>query len=138
MSMDDKTYNKIQKLCEQGDDYAEKDRYETAIKKYNQALTLIPKPVYYYEAATWVYTAIGDAYYYLENYSEALMNFQEAQKCLNGIGNPFILMRIGECFFELESYENAKSYLLQAYMVDGKEVFEDQEDKYFNIIKELI
>ena len=24
----------------------------------------------------------------------------EAQKCLNGIGNPFICVRIGECFFE--------------------------------------
>lgn len=138
MIMDDKTFKKIQKLCEQGDKYADKDMFNDAIKKYNQAMALIPNPVYNYEAATWVYVAIGDSYYFLGNYKDALENFQEAQKCLNGIGNPFILLRIGECFFELGSYDNAKNYLLQAYMVDGEEVFENQEEKYFNIIKELI
>ena len=138
MSMDDKTYNIIQELCEQGDDLTDSEQYEDAIEKYTQALNLIPEPKYYYEASTWVYTAIGDALFYLENYNQALNMFQEALKCPNGIGNPFILVRIGECFFETDSLDNAKNYLLQAYMVEGEEIFENEDEKYFEVIRDLI
>ena len=138
MSMDDKIYNKIQELCECGDDLTDLEQYEDAIEKYTQALNLIPEPKYYYEASTWVYTAIGDALFYLENYNQALNMFQEALKCPNGIGNPFILVRIGECFFETDSLDNAKNYLLQAYMVEGEEIFENEDEKYFEVIRDLI
>ena len=138
MSMDDKIYNKIQELCECGDDLTDLEQYEDAIEKYTQALNLIPEPKYYYEASTWVYTAIGDALFYLENYSHALNMFQEALKCPDGIGNPFILVRIGECLFETDSLDNAKNYLLQAYMVEGEEIFENEDEKYFEVIKDLI
>ena len=138
MSMDDKTYNIIQELCEQGDDLTDSEQYEDAIEKYTQALNLIPEPKYYYEASTWVYTAIGDALFYLENYNQALNMFQEALKCPNGIGNPFILVRIGECLFETDSLDNAKNYLLQAYMVEGEEIFENEDEKYFEVIRDLI
>ena len=138
MSMDDKIYNKIQELCECGDDLTDLEQYEDAIEKYTQALNLIPEPKYYYEASTWVYTAIGDALFYLENYSHALNMFQEALKCPDGIGNPFILVRIGECLFETDSLDNAKNYLLQAYMVEGEEIFENEDEKYFEVIRDLI
>ena len=138
MSMDDKIYNKIQELCECGDDLTDLEQYEDAIEKYTQALNLIPEPKYYYEASTWVYTAIGDALFYLENYSHALNMFQEALKCPDGIGNPFVLVRIGECFFETDSLDNAKNYLLQAYMVEGEEIFENEDEKYFEVIRDLI
>jgi len=138
MSMDDKIYNKIQELCECGDDLTDLEQYEDAIEKYTQALNLIPEPKYYYEASTWVYTAIGDALFYLENYSHALNMFQEALKCPDGIGNPFVLVRIGECFFETDCLDNAKNYLLQAYMVEGEEIFENEDEKYFEVIKDLI
>ena len=44
MSMDDKIYNKIQELCECGDDLTDLEQYEDAIEKYTQALNLIPEP----------------------------------------------------------------------------------------------
>ncbi len=138
MSMDDNTYNIIQELCEQGDDLTDSEQYEDAIEKYTQALNLIPEPKYYYEASTWVFTAIGDALFYLEDYNQALNMFQEALKCPNGIGNPFVLVRIGECFFEIDSLDNAKNYLLQAYMVEGEDIFENEDEKYFEVIRDLI
>lgn len=138
MSMDDKSYQIIQELCEQGDELVDEEQYDAAIEKYNKALSLIPEPKYYYEAATWVYTAIGDALFWQNSYKQALKMFQEALKCPDGIGNPFILLRIGECFFETGSFDNAKNYLLQAYMVEGEEIFENDDDKYFEFIKDLI
>lgn len=38
-------------------------------------------------------------------------------------------------FFEIENYEKAKEYLLQAYMFEGKEIFEDEEEKYMDLIR---
>lgn len=62
MESDDLIYNKITDLSEQGDRSAEKFKLEEAISKYEQALELLPKPIYIWEAAAWLYAAIGDAY----------------------------------------------------------------------------
>ena len=90
--------------------------------QYQQALKLLPEPIYLWEASTWLFTAIGDAYYFSEQYDRGLNAFLEAQKCPNALDNPFICMRIGECFYEIGNFEKAESYLLGAYMLDGKEV----------------
>jgi len=34
--------------------------------------------------------------------------------------------------------EKAKDVLMSAYMLEGKEIFEDVNEKYFNIIKDNI
>ncbi len=138
MELDSEVYNKVQELCDEGDDYADGEEFDEAIDVYFQALQLIPEPVYDYAAATWIYVAIGDAFFFLEKYDEALDNFMQALKCPDAIGNPFIVLRIGQCFYELKDMENAKKYLLQAYMIEGDEIFEEQEEKYFALISGLI
>ena len=37
MSMDDKSYQIIQELCEQGDELVDEEQYDAAIEKYNKA-----------------------------------------------------------------------------------------------------
>ena len=37
---------------------------------------------------------------------------------------------MGQCYYELGNYGSAKGYLLKAYMVEGKEIFEGEDDKY--------
>ncbi len=34
--------------------------------------------------------------------------------------------------------EIAAEYLLRAYMLEGEEIFEDEDEKYYNCIKDLI
>lgn len=84
--------------------------------------------------------AIGDAYFSLENYTKALAYFQKAlantQK--NGYENPFIVLRLGQCFLETNHNENAKEFLLRAYMLEGEKIFEDEEAKYFQFLKENV
>lgn len=136
--LDDKIYEKIQNLCEIGDELAEGEQYGKAIDKYTKALKLIPEPKYIYEASTWVYTAIGDSFYLAEDFENALDNFNQALKCEGGLGNPFIVLRIGECFYELDNIERAKYFLLQAYMIEGEDVFSEEDEKYFKLIGDMI
>ena len=59
----------------------------------------------------------------------------------DGYGNPFIMLRLGECCLEIGDEKNAVEYLLRAYMMEGKEIFEPDEDgeddgqKYFDFLK---
>ncbi len=58
-----------------------------------------------------------------------------------GYGNPFIMLRLGECCLELGDEKNATEYLLRAYMMDGREIFEadgngeDDGQKYFDFLR---
>lgn len=138
MELSDKLYSKITSLCEADDEYCEKEQYEKAIKKYKSALKLIPEPKYDWEASTWVYVAIGDSFYMLDQYTDALNNFLESLKCPDGNTNPFILLRLGECYYELGNFEQAKEYLLRAFMWEGEDIFDGEDEKYFALIKDMV
>ena len=138
MELDDKIYDQITKLCDVGDNLADESDYDNAIKAYNRALELVPLPKEIWEASTWIYTAIGDAYFLDRHYNKALDNFFNAMKCPDGTSNPFINLRIGECFYELKNHDKAKEYLLCAYMLDGENVFSNEDSCYLNFIKEFL
>lgn len=138
MELDDILYEKIINLTELGEEFFENDNFNEAIEKYKDALSLIPEPKFDWEASTWIYTALGDTYFFMGKYDDGLNYLFEAQKCPDGMANPFILLRIGECFFELKNENKAKDYLLKAYMVEGKKIFDTEDKKYFESIKDLI
>ena len=134
----DEIYEQIEAYSEQGNDYCDEEEWEKAIMCFNKALELLPEPKDDWEAATWLYVAIGDALYFMEKYEEALDNLNCARMCPDGIANPFIFLRMGQCFYEIESYDKATEYLLQAYMLEGYEIFEDEEEKYIDLIRDKI
>ena len=71
--MDDQSFEKIETICAKGEDLAEQECYEQAIEEYKKALELVPEPKYDDEASVWIYAAIGDAYFMLDEYEKALM-----------------------------------------------------------------
>lgn len=138
MELTDKVYSKILSLGEQGEALSETGNFIEAIVKYKNALQLVPNPKYEWEASTWIYSALGDTYYLNNQFSDALTFLFETLKCPNGLKNPFIFLRIGECFYELDNNDKAKEYLLQAYMLEGENIFSDEDPKYFEIIKKIV
>ena len=138
MELNDKVYDEIKQKCARGNELADSEQYQEALTEFSKALELLPKPDYMWKAATWLYGAIGDMYFQLNDYSASLDCFMKAQKCPDGMGNPFICVRIGECFFELGNIEKAKQYLMQAYMLEGEEIFLDADPKYLALILPLI
>ena len=51
------------------------------------------------------------------------------------------MLRLGECCLEIGDEKNAIEYLLRAYMMEGKEIFEPDENgeddglKYFDFLR---
>ena len=76
-------------------------------------------------------------------YPQAHQCFDKARGNLSGAGygNPFIMLRLGECCLEIGDEKNAIEYLLRAYMMEGKEIFEPDENgeddgqKYFDFLR---
>lgn len=128
MELSDELYDKITDFTDEGNDLCDDENYEEALEQYKKALALIPNPKTDWEASTWVYTAIGDCYYFLEKYNEAIESFNSAMLCPDGIGNGFITLRLGECYYKLDDKEKAGDFFVDTYMIDGMEIFEDEEE----------
>lgn len=138
MELNDKVYDEIKQRSARGNELADTGHYQEALNEFKKALELLPQPVYMWEAATWLYVSVGDMHFQLNDYSDSLDSFLQAQKCPDGLGNPFICVRIGECYFELGNMEKAKEYLMQAYMLEGEEIFLDADPKYLALILPLV
>lgn len=134
---------KLDEFAERGNRFEEEEQYEKAIQAWEEGLGLIPEPQQYYSETIWFLAAIGDVYFEKGMYTQAHKCFDKARGNLsgNGYGNPFIMLRLGECCLETGDEKNAIEYLLRAYMMEGKEIFEPDEDgeddgqKYFDFLR---
>ena len=138
MELSDELYEQIEEYTEQGNDYCDDEEWNKAIVCFNKALELLPAPKDEWEAATWIYTALGDAFFFLNDYETAITNLNLARMCPDGIANPFILLRLGEAFYELGKLQLSQKHLMEAYMMEGTEIFEDEDEKYFELIRAIL
>ena len=132
--LDEHTHEQIKELCEAGDELLDEDDFEGAVAQYEQALTLIPEPKTEWEAATWVYTALGDSYFALGDLPAALESLQQAVVSPDGLGNPFVHLRLGQVQYETGNAEKSADELARAYMGAGREIFEDEDPKYLDFL----
>ena len=126
--------------AEEGNKCFDNNEYDKALEIWKKALDLIPEPKKNFSEAVWFLTSIGDIYFIQEKYEEAFNNFEDAKNNLSGdgINNPFILLRLGQSALELGKKELATENLLRAYMLEGKEIFEEDDKKYFEFLKSKI
>ncbi|MWP49116.1 MULTISPECIES: tol-pal system YbgF family protein [unclassified Gilliamella] len=138
MELSDELYDQIVSKLEQGDQYAEAGEYNKAIEKYESALNLVPLQKENWEVSLHIYTAMADSYFNLGNYQQANNNYEQALKCPDGLENGYVWLGLGETYYELENMDKAKDALMSAYMLEGKEIFQDEDDKYFSLIQDSI
>ena len=106
MELSDELYDRIEELSETGNEAMESEDYAKAISCFQEALDILPEPKEDWEAYLWLAGSIGDAHFMMGNYGKSLEFFR---KCYN-IGetdNPFILLRLGENYLEMEDETNA-------------------------------
>ena len=99
---------------------------------------LIPEPKTNWHAATWVLTAIGDTNYMGSDFASGIDNLGKAMECPEAIGNPFIHLRLGQCYFETNNPVQATAEFTRAYAVEGKKIFADEDPKYLEFLSTKI
>ena len=136
--LNDALYERIMALSEEGNELADDEKYAEAKDKFEEALGFVPAPKTDWESALWLYASIGDMCFMIGDYKACGNNMFDALNCPDGFGNPFVHLRLGQALYELGNTEKAKEYLLQAYMLDGEDIFDDQDEKYFDVIKSIV
>jgi len=116
----------------------EKDDLATAVTRYYDCLEMIPDPIYKSVYATQIFISLGERYFLEAQYADALQHYSEAVKCIDGLGNPAIHLRLGQIRFELGDHDRAVDELMRAYMGGGKAIFEYEDPKYFAVIREIV
>ncbi len=125
--------------AEEGNQLFDNEQYAQAIQIWQEGLQTLDKPLNAQSEAVWFQTSIADAWFMLGEYEKAYPYLWDAKSNLSGEGydNPFAMLRLGQCSYELGK-EDAAEYLMRAYMLAGEEIFEDEDEKYFNLIKDMI
>lgn len=135
MELSDDIYAAIEDLSEEGNELCDDEKFFAAIEKWNQAFFLLPEPKIDWEAYTWISASIGDALYQLKDFAAAREKFFDALNGPDGKENPFVHYRLGQCEIHLGNEKNGISHLLQAYMLDGEEIFQAEDDGVFYLQK---
>jgi len=128
-------HEQIKKFCAESDAFMKNGAHREAINRFNQAYKLIPEPKQDWAASTWVLSAIGDACFASNFFTSGKEAFAFAIHCPDGLGNPFLHLRLGQCEFELGHHEMAAEELARAYMGAGDEIFKQEDAKYFTFLK---
>ena len=129
----------IDEYAEEGNKLFDEGEYSQAIRKWQEGLGALDKPLNAQSEAVWFQTSIADAWFMLGEYDKAYPYLCEARSNITGEGytDPFVMLRLGQCSYELGK-EDAAEYLMRAYMLAGEEIFECDDEKYFELIRHLI
>jgi len=123
-------------LCEKGLEQQENERYEASNRSFQKVLGLIPEPKNEWKAYTWLLLHIADNHYELKEYEAALDVILEvlAQKD-DYSENAYVKMRLGQCLYETGAKKEGLAALVEAYEIDGEELFEDEYVKYLKLVR---
>src|SRR5574344_387915 len=135
MELTDEQYNSIMNDLDVGDEKCESEDFEGALDSYSSALSKVPQPKTDWGIALHVYVALGDCYFNLKDYGNANENYNKALMCPDGKESGYVWLGLGQSYFELNDKEKAKDALMSAYMMEGEEIFQGEDDKYFDVIK---
>ena len=135
--LDDSIYAIITRYCEEGDRLFDEGLFDEALLEYDSAWCLLPEPKCKWDAASWIYAAKGDAYFFKGDYNNALPYFRDLYNQFKMI-NEFVLIRYGQCLFELGQIDKGKRFIFEAYMLGGRELFIRENAKYFDLIESMI
>jgi tetratricopeptide (TPR) repeat protein len=114
---------RVRQLCAEGYRFFDEGDYEQALRRFYQAWTSIPKPQTQFEASGWVLTAIGDTYFARQNYRAGIEALRSALYCPRTIGNPFVHLRLGQCYLQQQLTDDAERHLARALYSGGEELF---------------
>lgn len=128
VKIDDATHDRVMRLMDEGDDLADDDSPAQAASKYIEGLDLLPDPKTQWEHALMLYTALADACLTLGEPKAAEKSARYAMQSQNGLGNGYVWLRLGDALREQNRDKEALEAYTSAYMVEGDELFEGEDE----------
>ena len=110
-------------------------KYSDAIQGYWRAYDLLPNPKQNWRQTTHLLAAIGEANFLVGNYEACRDNLSLAMYSPGAIGTPTIHLRLGACQYELGNMDRAADELARAYILAGKSIFKERDQKYLTFVK---
>jgi tetratricopeptide (TPR) repeat protein len=133
--LNDQIVARVTELCELGDEDVEHQRFDAAIARYEEALGLVPRPLYSWAVTTWILTAMAEAYHLMKDPARVKETLMEAFRCEGAIGNPFLHLRLGQAEIALGAKGRGVEELIRAHERGGDEVFDGEEPRYLAMVK---
>ena len=138
MSLNESIHDEITKLCEQGDSLVRSGDFRGALRLFHRSWKLLPEPKEDWDASMWILSAIGDAHFFLGDFQNVIAALSNTVHCPNGLGNPFVHLRLGEAAFELGQMDRAKDELTRAYIGAARDVFANEDPKYIAYLETIL
>lgn len=133
------TQKEIEFLCEQGDFHYRNKEYAKAITFFWRAYDCLPEPKEEWVAGTWILGAIGDSNFMNRDYQSGITNLSVAINHFPYANeNPFLHLRLGQCYFELNQFEKATYEFTVVCAIDGEDLFRLEDEKYRGCINRTI
>ena len=120
----------VREICQQGYQLFDQGDLSGAIRLFYSAWTRLPKPQTQWQEAGWVLTALGDGYFAKGDYESGRHALLSALHCPRAEGNPFIHLRLGQCYFELGDREAARQQFDRVRDNGGAELFDREPSQY--------
>lgn len=129
---------KIRDLCAEGYCAYDNGNFKLALRQFYQAWLLLPKPQFRCEAAGWILAALGDTYFQLSRFPQAIEALNSARHCPGTQRHPFIHLRLGQSLLDSGQITRARQHLLTAFKLGGAAVFTRESTRYYTLIADLV
>ncbi len=127
--------DEVDRLAEVGNEALEAGDWQTAVEAWTEGLALVPEPKSLYEATMWFCASLADAYWTAGQYDLVVDFAQQAMDASDG-GNGFVWLRLGQGQLELGQRDAAADSLMSAFMLEGHEIFEGEDPKYLQLLRD--
>jgi len=128
----------IKQLCGEAYKAYDQQDHKTALRVFYQAWLKLPKPQHDHLESSWVLAGIGDCYFKLRQFQQAIEALSSALHCPSGDQSAFIHLRLGQCLLDIGETGSARRSIFKAYQLGGQKAFEQESLKYIESINDLI
>ena len=124
----------LKKLAAEGDVLHEKGDLTGAVDVWSEALNRMSEPTEH-PMAMWFFASIGDVEFEAGHFNEALSATGQAL-IAGGTGEGFVWLRRGQSLVESGEVSAGVEALTSAYMLEGEDIFDDEDPKYESLLRE--
>jgi len=133
-----KNHALVEEYYYSGRDYIKKANISLAESYFYKALKAIPHNKFKCTKSFKIYKALADISFSTNNFSKSLSLYRLANRCYTGMVDPEVIMRIGQCEFELKKFRDARVNMDKAFWSMDIDLFQFEHPKYYEFYKKSI